>query len=276
MAIPTFMDFVDTRRRAGRSMHVQHGVNMPVSPADVIVNGFIARTFSPEDADRYFMHLLGTPPGQDLLRYHGMLLQRDRWYITCNSHFVRPSLRCVSTQNVLPLLDYHIGIGQGTVLPQRRWIPFDDFENGGPIEGCRLQLPVFFVNRGGGVGFSLPDILQRRDLDLYDANKMVPLVDRVKARLHVDWPDYRPWKCRIFRQDETYARNSISLSHFMRLVGKSVAKFFKECAPDRFTSITQWRIGTGGITQDHVKIIGVIHVSTHNWMPIIQLTHYVF
>jgi hypothetical protein len=40
----------------------------------------------------------------------------------------------------------------------------------------------------------------------------------------------------------------------------------------------RWQIGGmrgGWITQEHVKVIGAIHVSAGNWMPIIQLTQYV-
>ena len=36
-----------------------------------------------------------------------------------------------------------------------------------------------------------------------------------------------------------------------------------------------WEIGTHGITQTHVKIIGAVHVSAGSWMPIMQLTGYV-
>ena len=32
----------------------------------------------------------------------------------------------------------------------------------------------------------------------------------------------------------------------------------------------------GGITQEEVKVIGAIHVSAGCWMPILQLTRYVF
>ena len=39
----------------------------------------------------------------------------------------------------------------------------------------------------------------------------------------------------------------------------------------------RWQIGMpGGITQEEVKVIGAIHVSAGCWMPIIQLTRYVF
>lgn len=39
---------------------------------------------------------------------------------------------------------------------------------------------------------------------------------------------------------------------------------------------TNWRIGMHYITQRHVKIIGAVHVSAGSWMPIVQLTEYVF
>ena len=38
----------------------------------------------------------------------------------------------------------------------------------------------------------------------------------------------------------------------------------------------RWQIGIHeGITQEQVKIIGVINVTAGSWMPIIQLTRYV-
>jgi hypothetical protein len=45
---------------------------------------------------------------------------------------------------------------------------------------------------------------------------------------------------------------------------------------DRQTSDPRWRIGMNEITQRDVKIVGAVHVSAGSWMPIIQLTRYVF
>ena len=40
----------------------------------------------------------------------------------------------------------------------------------------------------------------------------------------------------------------------------------------------RWQIGIlpEGITANEVKIVGAIHVSAGTWMPIMQLTRYVF
>lgn len=37
----------------------------------------------------------------------------------------------------------------------------------------------------------------------------------------------------------------------------------------------KWLIAPHGITQNHVKIIGAVHISAGSWMPIVQLTGYV-
>jgi hypothetical protein len=38
----------------------------------------------------------------------------------------------------------------------------------------------------------------------------------------------------------------------------------------------RWQIGeTGGITQEHVIVIGAINVCAGSWMPILQLNGYV-
>ena len=53
----------------------------------------------------------------------------------------------------------------------------------------------------------------------------------------------------------------------------------QECISNGYVSTDpRWQIGIvpGGITADEVKILGAIHVSAGTWMPIMQLTRYVF
>jgi hypothetical protein len=79
----------------------------------------------------------------------------------------------------------------------------------------------------------------------------------------------------------------------MKHIGTSVDKFFNVSSlpPLSLSSINPllhqhsmandhvaspaWRIGVHGIVQNHVKIIGAVHVSAGSWMPIMQLTGYV-
>jgi hypothetical protein len=83
------------------------------------------------------------------------------------------------------------------------------------------------------------------------------------------------------------------MARLMKAVGSSVNNFFRvyahmsnhlplidaslqECMAHGYVATDpRWQIGSGRITQDHVKIIGVTHVSAGSWMPIMQLTNYV-
>ena len=122
------------------------------------MDGFIARTFSPQDAHDFLTVLLRTP---DYLRYCCISYSRGGWYITQNApHVPQPSLR-IPTQILSLLLDFSVGTTQGTVVPQPRWVPADEVDVRRYVHDAMLQLPIFFVNRNNGaVGFGLPDILQ--------------------------------------------------------------------------------------------------------------------
>lgn len=66
----------------------------------------------------------------------------------------------------------------GTVIPQKRWTPTSEvaFRPSNPVPLIGIpQLPVFFVNRSGCLGFRLPDILRGCDRDLRNADDPVPL-----------------------------------------------------------------------------------------------------
>lgn len=135
----------------------------PVPASDVLVDGFLATTFSPRDANAFFALLLKTP---GFLRYYRVTYSRGVWYITQNAlHAQRPSVG-IQTQNPPLALDFSVKETQGTVVPQRRWIPADEVDFRRFVTEAALQLPIFFVNRNGGVGFWLPDILRGRDRDL--------------------------------------------------------------------------------------------------------------
>ena len=144
-------------------------------------------------------------------------------------------------------LDFSVKITQGTVVPQRRWTPAVETDVRRYVEEATLQLPIFFVNRNGGVGFSLPDILQGLDHDLCNRDGQASLGGRATTNIRINvgphisilvtevfmlvcrplsqWPGYEDWKRQIATRDETYAKNPITLSRFMKHVGTSVNKF---------------------------------------------------
>ena len=152
-------------------------------PPDLLVDGFIARTFASRDADRYLKLLLGEPSG-NFLQYYGILHHQGAWYITHNSKLVYGTLPGVLHQPT-PLLDYSTRAIHGTVVPQRRYSPADEVDVRRHVATAVLRLPIFFVNRNGGVGFPLSDILRGCDRDLCKANNPASLGPRTTTNIRI-------------------------------------------------------------------------------------------
>ena len=148
---------------------------------DLFVDGFLANTFSPRDAYNFFVLLMETP---NFLQQYRVSYSHSQglWYIARDAP--SPSLGAPS-QNVSLPLDFSIKVTQGTVVPQRRWTPADEVDIRRHVE-ARLQLPVFFVNRNGGVGFLLSDILQGRDQDLHNRDCQASFGGRSTTHIRID------------------------------------------------------------------------------------------
>jgi hypothetical protein len=201
--------------------------------------------FSPEDAQNFLALLLRS---QDFLRHYRMSYSQGVWYIIQNSPYFLPPPPGIPPQNLMLPLDYTVCTTQGTVVPQRRWTPADEIDVRRYVTSATLQLPIYFVNRSGGVGFWLPDILQGRDHDLYYGDSEAPLGGRATTHLRINvssytcagckdsqpysstptpsqWPGCGYWKRQIPTRDETHARNPITRARFMKHVATSVDKF---------------------------------------------------
>jgi len=240
---------------------------------DLFVDGFIAQTFSPRDAYNFFILLLRTP--HFLQQYRVSYSQSHTQGVWRIIHRVPSPSPGAPSQDVSLPLDYSIKITQGTVVPQRRWTPADEVDIRRHVEEATLQLPVFFVNRNGAVGFLLSDILQGRDHELHNRDSQASLGGKSTTHIRINWPGYAYWRRQIPTRDETYLRNPITVGRFMRHVATSVNNFMTHCSTNGPGADPRWRIGLQGIMQSHIKIIGAVHVSAGSWQPIVQLTGYV-
>ncbi|KAF8261612.1 hypothetical protein EI94DRAFT_1557192, partial [Lactarius quietus] len=137
-----------------------------------------------------------------------------------------------------------------TVVPQQRWLPANSVDFQRHVVDAVLQLPIFFFNHNGSIGFSLWDILRGCDRDLRNSNDFAPLGGKFTTRIVIN-VSYESWMRQIPARDETYARNPITMARFMKHVGTSVDKLF--------------RVRSSRITPDEVKVIGAIHVSAGTW-----------
>jgi hypothetical protein len=216
-----------------------------VHASDILVDGFIAHTFSPQDTHNFLTLLFRK---SDFLQHHGISYSKGAWYIMRNAPHMHPPSPGISTQNPSPPLDFSVRTTQGTIVPQRRWTPADEADVRRHVEGSALQLPIFFVNHKGGIGFWLPDILQGRHHDLHNGDTEAPLGGKTTTHIRINvsshvlilvtkilihvprslsqWPGYGHWKRQIPTRDETFERQPITLARFMKHIGTSVDKFF--------------------------------------------------
>ena len=154
-------------------------------PTDVLVDGFVARTFASGDANSYFMLLLRTPQFQCFLQYYGIVYHQGAWYIMHNGNLVQGTSPGIPFQPT-PLLDYSMKATDGTVVPQRRWTPADEVDVRRHVEAADLELPIFFVHRNGSIGFPLVHILQGHDRDLRNANEFASLAGKTTTHIRIN------------------------------------------------------------------------------------------
>jgi hypothetical protein len=164
---------------------------MSVLPNDILVDGFIASTFQPADANHYLALLLRTP---DFLQHYQIQYSRGAWYIMYSAQSAQPSSTEAPPQAVWLPLDFHKATTRGTVVPQRRWTPADEVDIRRHVESAVLQLPIFFVNRNGAVGFRLQEILQGCDHELSNAYREAPLGGRATTHIRIN-VSYPPPSC---------------------------------------------------------------------------------
>ncbi len=154
-----------------------------VHASDILVDGFIARTFTPQDAHDFFALFLRT---SDFLQHHRIIYSKGVWYTMRNAPYVRSSSLGASTQNSPLPLDHSVRTTRGTVIPQRRWSPVDEADVRRHVEGGALQPPIFFINHNGGIGFWLPDILQGRHHDLHDGDREAQLGGKTTTHIRIN------------------------------------------------------------------------------------------
>ncbi|KAI0266040.1 hypothetical protein BGY98DRAFT_939218 [Russula aff. rugulosa BPL654] len=217
-----------------------HVAKFPIQASDILVFGFVAHMFSPEDAHNFLAHLLMT---QDFLRHYRMSYSQGHELDAAIGLQRRHNSRysCTAT----------------------RWTPADETDVRRYVEVPRFSSPSISSRGMGRLGFGCP-IYFKGATTIYTMGIEKHHSGAGRQLIYVSIY----WKRQIPTRDGTHTRNPITRARFMKHVATSVDKFFD--------GRRQWRIGIHDITQRHVKIIGAVHVSTGSWMPIVQLTEHVF
>jgi hypothetical protein len=181
------------------------GTKGPTS-TDLLVDGFVARTFASEGATNYFELLFRN---KHFIQHFGILYhqpyRQGAWYITHNVNSVQGNSPGVPLQTS-PLLDYSTTPTYGTVVPQQRWTPADEADVRRHVEDAALELPIFFVNHNGSIGFPLVEILRGCDRDLHNANDFATLSGKTTTQIRINVSSSLGYYLVVGNHDLTYAK----------------------------------------------------------------------
>ncbi|KAH9170715.1 hypothetical protein EDB89DRAFT_1248870 [Lactarius sanguifluus] len=236
---------------------------------DLHVDGNIARMFGPRDAGKYFARLLQLDPSN--IRTTGDPQWPFAFFI-----FHPPTSRVHHLTIVQGrpawLLDYVIR-HDGTVVQQRIWAPQNETQRHVHVP---LNMPIFFVHndRERTRGLPIVSAAAREPTTLLDTGRPAQVGDCSTTFIRINWPGYGEWSSQIMTRDQTPAHNTITAEKFAKRVASAVCRFMEEQSRVHGGD-PRWRIGPGGITRDHVILIGAVHVSQGSWQPILQLNRYV-
>lgn len=139
--------------------------------------------FSPQDAQDFLALLFKTP---DFLQHISYSNLKGVRYFTRNVPYVQPPSLGLPRQIALLPLDFSVQTTEGTVVPQRRWTPTAVVDVRRHVENGVLELPIFFVNHNGGIGFRLSDILQDRHHDLCNGDGEAPLGGKTTIYIRIN------------------------------------------------------------------------------------------
>ncbi|KAH9989904.1 hypothetical protein BJV74DRAFT_447439 [Russula compacta] len=249
-------------------------------PADILIDGSISYMFGSRASECYFGHLL-----KDDIRRSLLCWDVTGWPGACftsqgvldasavagpESGTLAPPA-CLEHHHRRPgrLLDYDARGLEGTIVPQAMWRPQGQSAIKKYVVNATLQWPVFFVCDGDRtVGFPLQERLPRVILG---GQTYAPLGGQSSLQVRIKWPGYEAWQRQLQVRDDTHWRNPITLAKFAQYIGRCVSVFLQNCE-GRPTCDPKWKIGKGGILPNEVLVLGVVHVSSGTWQPILALT----
>jgi len=231
----------------------------PTNQPTLLVDGYISRSFGPQSAERHFSNIL----------------KSNAIFASYRSEQDGGSFVVNSPNQYSWVIDRSV-LGIGTVVPQILWTPHTVTDRKQHVQDAELQMPIFFMHTNGRLGLTLEAAVSGRCHTILNSQCSAPLGRQTTTHIRIGWRGYREYKRQVQIRDETANRNTVTLSKFVQHVGRSVLAFLENPLVDFENPVPQWRIGDGGIQRHEILIIGAIQVSSGGWMPLMQLTRYIF
>ncbi|KAH9053803.1 hypothetical protein EDB87DRAFT_1649550 [Lactarius vividus] len=212
-----FDSFIQARQVAGRPVSLSLRLRLLQSShafstnwqASLLVDGYIALTFQPHQAEQYFLNLLKRKaiPQIETLSFPN---RESYFFFVSHSTYSRPLDRAV--------------VGIGAVVPQTMWSPHTVIDERQHVEEAMLQIPIFFEGMVGRLGLPLEAAAAGRCHGLRDAQKFAPLGQKSTTHIRIAWPGYKDFKRQVKIRDETIEYNPITVSRFAVTLPRRLAR----------------------------------------------------
>ncbi|KAA1468810.1 hypothetical protein DENSPDRAFT_878423 [Dentipellis sp. KUC8613] len=188
-------------------------------------------------------------------------------------HVAIPPNALTVENNRLLVIDYVVNWTMGTIVRQRLWRPRSEGDRRKHVTNAQLCLPIFFVHNNGTIGMTLEDAVQGRCDSLREVGIAPYMGNKSSTQIRIGWLGYEDYHRQVQIKDETSAKQPINLQHLVQHVGRTVDYFLQFKKEDAENPSHNWRVGgPDGITRDEINVLGLIHVSSGSWMPLLHVT----
>ena len=144
---------------------------------DLLTDGYIPYTFSPQAAANYYTVLFKVDPSVIQAFVH------KKTFFVWNQPTIwtQPPLNFDGRPGWL--LDYHIRPG-GSIVPQQIWFPQGQGDWRRYVEQARLQMPLFFVDGNGNLGVPVVNAAAGQ-MCLRGAGEPAPFGDKTTTKIRI-------------------------------------------------------------------------------------------
>jgi hypothetical protein len=202
----------------------------PQFAPDFLIDGYIAYTFKPQNAEGYLVHLFNVNAASV---HH----QSGAFYALNHPVHNIPPAHFVNGQDAW-LLDYVVRAG-GSVVPQEPWSPQGQGDRRRYVIQAQFRMPVFFVDSDGNLGVPVMNAAA----GLHGAGLPPQLVDKTSIKIHIgvctrsflcvpyhlpcvsQWPGYATSEHQVQLKDQKPEKNPFTFDRFVKHVGSRVQTF---------------------------------------------------
>ncbi|KZV64673.1 hypothetical protein PENSPDRAFT_757088 [Peniophora sp. CONT] len=162
---------------------------------------------------------------------------------------------------------------RGAVVQQTMWQPAQRGDVLRHVDDAGLLPPVFFVCPDLVIGLPMKQVLEAPPgslLNIFNSAGPAPLGGIANTHFCLRWPGYPEIRKQVELRNAS--RAPITMSKLVERIARFVERFIEDQANQPMNG--PWRVGPGGITRDHIFIVGINQVSRGVWQPILQLNFF--